>query len=306
MRPRLFALLAALSFVLAACGGSGGSDNSGHALPKVTGGFGATPTVTYPSSGPPAGLHQKVLERGHGAVLAKGDLLVANYLGQIWRGKVFDSSFSRKQPIAVQIGMGQVIPGWDKTLVGARVGSRLLLVIPPADGYGSKGNSQAGISGTDTLVFVVDVLGAYGKNASAGSGAVPQTVPAGLPEVEGTVGQPPVVVIPKGTKQPTKQQTVVVALGSGTPVRPGLLVLQYEAVDWTGKVLESTWASGAPVGEPVGTNTSQSGALDSLVGVPLGSRVLILFPSQTASGAAGGQTGSYAVVADLIAQPSTQ
>ena len=58
------------------------------------------------------------------------------------------------------IGQGKVIPGWDKGIVGQTVGSQLLLVIPPADGYGTTGNSQAGISGTDTLVFVVDILDA--------------------------------------------------------------------------------------------------------------------------------------------------
>jgi peptidylprolyl isomerase len=56
--------------------------------------------------------------------------------------------------------VGQVIPGWDKGLVGQTVGSRVLLVIPPADGYGSAGSPQANIKGTDTLVFVVDILAA--------------------------------------------------------------------------------------------------------------------------------------------------
>ena len=58
------------------------------------------------------------------------------------------------------IGAGQLIPGFDEGLVGQTVGSRVLLVIPPDKGYGSTGNSEAGISGTDTLVFVVDILAA--------------------------------------------------------------------------------------------------------------------------------------------------
>jgi len=56
--------------------------------------------------------------------------------------------------------VGQVIPGWDERLVGRTVGSRVILEIPPADGYGEQGNEQAGIKGTDTLFFVVDILGA--------------------------------------------------------------------------------------------------------------------------------------------------
>ena len=89
--------------------------------------------------------------------------LMVQYTGVIWRTKkVFDSSWSRKQPYTTEIGVGQVIKGWDTGLVGQTVGSRVLLVIPPADGYGSAGSPSAGIKGTDTLVFVVDIIAAVG------------------------------------------------------------------------------------------------------------------------------------------------
>ncbi len=81
------------------------------------------------------------------------------YTGVNWRTKkVFDSSWSRSTPFALNIGVGQVIKGWDTGLIGQTVGSRVMLVIPPAEGYGKTGSSQAGIKGTDTLVFVVDIL----------------------------------------------------------------------------------------------------------------------------------------------------
>ncbi len=64
-----------------------------------------------------------------------------------------------------------MIPGWDKGLVGQKVGSQVLLVIPPAEGYGAAGAPNAGISGTDTLVFVVDIL-------DARSGLAPGPPPA--------------------------------------------------------------------------------------------------------------------------------
>lgn len=301
--PRLIAVLVLAPMLVAACGGgSGVNAQPAGVLPRVQGAFGSTPTISFPRGTPPKSLQERVLQLGSGEVVTKGELLVANYVGQIWGGKVFDSSFSRKEPIAVPIGVGQVIPGWDKTLVGSRIGSRLLLVIPPSDGYGPTGDSQAGISGTDTIVFVIDLLAAYSKTASAGVPTTAQVVPAGMPEVEGPVGAQPTIVIPKGSKQPTKQATIVVDLGSGAPVQPGMVILQYEAVDWTGKLLQSTWSSGAPVGEVVG-DKAQPGALDSLVGVPIGSRVLIVFPAQ--SDGSGGSTGAYAVVADIIAQAPT-
>ncbi len=94
-------------------------------------------------------------------MVKKGNYLVVQYTGMNWRtGKVFDSSWSRSEPWATVIGEGQVIKGWDTGLVGQTVGSRVLLVIPPADGYGKTGSSSAGIKGTDTLVFAIDILSA--------------------------------------------------------------------------------------------------------------------------------------------------
>jgi hypothetical protein len=50
----------------------------------------------------------------------------------------------------------QIIPAWDNGLKGVPVGSRVMLIVPPAQGYGKTGNTQAGIKGTDDLVFIVD------------------------------------------------------------------------------------------------------------------------------------------------------
>jgi peptidylprolyl isomerase len=102
------------------------------------------------------------LIKGTGATVQSGQTISVNYTGVIWdTGKQFDSSWDRGEPIETVIGTGQVIPGWDKGLVGQTVGSQVLLVVPPADGYGTTGSSDGTIKGTDTLVFVVDILNAY-------------------------------------------------------------------------------------------------------------------------------------------------
>jgi FKBP-type peptidyl-prolyl cis-trans isomerase len=144
--------------------------NGGGNLPTVTApkAAGEAPTVKMPASSvkPPANLQVQTLIKGSGPKVAKGQYLVVQYTGYIWRtGNVFDASWSRKAPFGFPIGVGQVVPGWDNGLVGQTVGSRVLLVIPPKDGYGSAGASQAGIKGTDTLVFVVDILDAYNAPA---------------------------------------------------------------------------------------------------------------------------------------------
>ncbi|WP_299928486.1 FKBP-type peptidyl-prolyl cis-trans isomerase [uncultured Nocardioides sp.] len=100
------------------------------------------------------------LVKGDGAKVKSGQTLTVDYLGQVYNAdEPFDESYSG-EPAEFPIGVGQVIPGWDERLVGRTVGSRVILEIPPADGYGEQGNEQAGIKGTDTLFFVVDILAA--------------------------------------------------------------------------------------------------------------------------------------------------
>ena len=123
---------------------------------------GGTPTG-FDFAGTPAPsskLRSATLIQGTGPVVEKGQTIAVNYLGQVYQGKKpFDESYSA-QPTAFGIGVGQVVPGWDKSLVGVKVGSRMVLSIPPEDGYGKQGNESAGIKGTDTLFFVVDILAA--------------------------------------------------------------------------------------------------------------------------------------------------
>jgi peptidylprolyl isomerase len=121
------------------------------------------PTVTIPEGAePPTELVVEPLIEGSGPVIESGQLITAQYVGAKWSdGSVFGSSWADGLPLERPVGEGQLIPGMDTALVGQTVGSRVLIVIPPALGYGAEGNSSAGISGTETLVFVVDILAAH-------------------------------------------------------------------------------------------------------------------------------------------------
>ena len=129
------------------------------AIPTASGAFGDKPTLTFPAEPAPADLVVQVLERGTGDLVEAGQDIEVNYLGQVWGGSVFDSSYDRGESISFPIGVGMVIAGWDDGLVGQQVGSRVLLSIPSHLGYGDRGVPAAGIRGGDTLVFVVDILG---------------------------------------------------------------------------------------------------------------------------------------------------
>jgi len=129
-------------------------------LPTASGSFGDKPQITFPDTEPPAELTVSVLSRGEGALVEAGQTIDVDYLGQVWGGRVFDNSYDRGSSIQFGIGIGQVIAGWDNGLVGQQIGSRVLISIPPHDGYGPGGNPRAGIGGEDTLVFVVDIKNA--------------------------------------------------------------------------------------------------------------------------------------------------
>jgi peptidylprolyl isomerase len=137
--------------------------SGGGGLPTVSGKLDAEPVITVPHGvAPPKKLVVKTLVKGNGPAAQSEQLVVTQYVGVNWRtGKVFDSSWRRGIPSAYLLGSGEAIPAWETGLPGVTIGSRILMVVPPADGYGSQGQAQAGIKATDTLVFVVDVLGSY-------------------------------------------------------------------------------------------------------------------------------------------------
>lgn len=126
-------------------------------LPTVTLADDGAPAITIPDSEAPGTLTIATLKKGDGAVVADGDTAQVEYTGVLWAtGDTFDSSWTADGPAAFPTG--SVVKGFAAALVGQTVGSQVLAIIPPADGYGSAGSTQTGISGTDTLVFVVDIL----------------------------------------------------------------------------------------------------------------------------------------------------
>lgn len=283
---------------LSSCGGSG---PAAGALPTASPVFGGSSTITFPSGGPSTTLQVHVLHHGTGPVVKKGQLLVANYVGQIWKGKVFDSSFARRVASGFPIGVGRVIPAWDTGLVGLHAGSRVLLVVPPKDGYGSTGQPSAGITGTDTLVFLVDVIASFSSTATGPtSGATLNTTTKGV-SVHWVPGTVPTVHVAKGTTDPKGTVVAVLSRGTGPKLRPGLVVLQYLVVSpTTGATEGSTWRTGQPDGEPTGIPQSPS-ALDRFQGMPLGTRLLFWTPKSEANGKT---SGPYLFVLELVAQPS--
>jgi len=123
---------------------------------KTTGKFGEAPTITIPDDcDPPKQLVTKDLSEGTGNGAKAGQQLKMNYTVMTWSDKkVLDSSFDSK-PFELNLGAGEVIPGWDQGLVGVKQGGRRMMIIPPDLAYGQGGR---GIKPNETLVFVTDAV----------------------------------------------------------------------------------------------------------------------------------------------------
>jgi FKBP-type peptidyl-prolyl cis-trans isomerase len=118
------------------------------ALDKVAAGFDETES----------GLRYKIIQKGNGPKAKAEQTVSVHYEGSLLNGQVFDSSYKRNQPIDFQLGVGQVIPGWDEGIALLQVGDKARFVIPSNLGYGSAG--AGGVIPPDaTLIFDVELMG---------------------------------------------------------------------------------------------------------------------------------------------------
>jgi peptidylprolyl isomerase len=116
------------------------------------------PEVDFPEGAPPADLTIEDITVGDGEEAAPGRTAIVHYVGVAFStGEEFDASWNRGEVFDFPLGAGAVIAGWDRGVVGMKVGGRRRLVIPPELGYGDRG-AGAVIAPGETLIFVVDLV----------------------------------------------------------------------------------------------------------------------------------------------------
>jgi peptidylprolyl isomerase len=303
------AVAAALTFGLAACGGDGdeatdtsaatdasasgspdaaSSDTapsdtaSSDVPPPGTDVAGDKPTVAIPGE-IPSELVISVLTAGSGAGAAEGDTVIVDYVGVLTKdGTEFDNSYeSGRQPFAVTLGSGGVIPGWEQGLIGVQTGERRQLDIPSELAYGANPPPDSPITAGDALTFVVDVRA-----------IVPPTKPQDAPTD---------LDIPTSTGA-TELGITEVTEGDGATAAPGTTalvnVLLYEGTN--GTLLTNSWDASQPLQVVMDPNQTLPGIVDSIDGMKVGGRRLVIVPASLAFGAEGSANLGVAPDTDLV------
>ena len=306
---RLLAILAVFSIiaiVLTSCS-SGDGSQAEKGFPAVTGKAGQKPSIAKGTGQPPKELKTRVLHKGDGHEVGKKDTVLASYTGQLWNGKVFDSTWENNRGPA-SFGLDQVIPGWKEGLAGKHVGDRVQLVIPPDKGYGDKENGP--IPAGSTLVFVVDIKdSANMTDTSALASAKPLNPELGKGlSVAGKPGTKPELKISKEFKAATEFQVTVLNEGKGEPIQADDIVGYHITAQLVGKdgpkdSPQSSWEMGGiqNTQQSIGTNPNM---MKLFLGQKIGSRVLVQMPA--AKGAGGATQDARVVILDLTGKLATK
>ncbi|MER7504698.1 FKBP-type peptidyl-prolyl cis-trans isomerase [Nonomuraea pusilla] len=247
------------------------------AMPVVTGAFGSKPVVSIPKAAPARVPRVTVLSEGAGRRTAPGDVVLADVDIRRWSdGRPYLSTYDAHQPATVVFDGRLVAETWRDSLIGRPAGSRVMLVGPAAKALGPEPRPD-GVSPSDTLVVVFDVLGGYPPDARL----VGRTLPA--PPADLAPADPPRVLID----------------GSGPPVAAGSkVVVQYAATSWPDRrALDSSYRRGGPAAYTLRPGAVPDAWLDALVGQHVGARVAV--PDRT-------RPAVYVIdVLDALAQEQT-
>jgi peptidylprolyl isomerase len=294
-------MLTSVLVLAAGCHGGAATGSSAAAgsfsFPTVSSDQPGTEPTIVSKGAPPDATEVKVLHEGKGRPVGKDDVLVSDVKGQVWdKGGVdlppFVNSFKTGDLLIRPLD--SVVPAWEKALPGMKVGSRVLLIAPPADGFGAQGNPSVGIFPPDTIMFVIDIVSSVAPQTMADGKAVTRPADPGLPTV--TSGKNPKITVPK-VNPPTGLEERVLVQGAGAKVGQGQTILaEYVGVVWRdGKQFDSSWDAGRhPFAARIATSDSsdaQNGVIEGwvkgLVGQKVGSRVLLVVPPKLGYGNAG-------------------
>ncbi|MCH8556432.1 MAG: FKBP-type peptidyl-prolyl cis-trans isomerase [Balneolia bacterium] len=209
----------------------------------------------------PEGLQVEDTVVGDGELASEGDIVLVHYTGYLENGEIFDSSQERG-PFSFQIGVGQVIEGWDKGFQGMRVGGQRTLIMAPELAYGETGAGGGAIPPNATLTFEVELLDVTRE-----------------PDSVWDYDEDDVVTTESGL------QYVIIAEGEGDAVESGDMVhVHYDGFLTDGTLFDTSVRRGQPLVFQVGVGRVIQGWDEGLVGMRLNEQRVLIIPSDLAYG----------------------
>jgi len=269
------------------CAPSGSAVNS----ISVTGEFGQTPVVEFSAPLTASQTQRLVLVEGTGAEVKSGDQILIDFtlINSATGLKVTETGYGPGTAALFQIDTDATdFAGVSLTAACSTVGSRVVGLVPAADGFGDEGLLEFGIGPGDGLIFVLDIVAIQPPPAPPLERieGEPKEPAEGFPGIEYAESGEPTVVIPEGD-MPTELLVDTVIEGSGAVLQvQSTVTLHYTGVNWvTGEVFDSSWSKGAPYSLQLGQFIP--GFRDGLLGKTVGSRVLMIIPADLAYGDTG-------------------
>ncbi|RKT03799.1 FKBP-type peptidyl-prolyl isomerase-like protein [Streptomyces sp. 3211.6] len=260
---------------------------SADPMPTVAGEVGKKADITVPKGEPSGKFVVNVLKEGTGAEVKKNDFVITKFTGKIWKsGKELPSSYDQDgEPVAFPAGSADFLPVFSESVLGKKVGSRLLVVAPPAAAFGDQGQPKLGVGAKDNLVFVIDVDQVVPKKAEG----TQAPIPSDLPQVKADEEKEATITIPKNDP-PKELVDKVLIEGKGPEVKSGQTVfMQYSGAAWApnqgkdaAKLFDNSWKTGQPFSTKIGQGKVIEGWDKGLVGKKVGSRVLLVIPPEQA------------------------
>ncbi|MGK4579865.1 FKBP-type peptidyl-prolyl cis-trans isomerase [Kitasatospora sp. HPMI-4] len=254
--------------------------DSAKVLPAVSGDFGKKATIDVPKEAADGTFVVKQLSEGDGPKVDKGNWVSVDFTAKDWTtGKDIQGTYDSGKPQLYQAGSGSLIPALDSVVAGHKVGSRVLVVAPPAAAFGPQGNSAMGVGGTDNLVFVLDIRQANAPDATlSGDMAEP---PAGMPKVKDNGKKAADITPVPGVPDPTELKSAVLIQGKGRKVEAGeKVVVQYTgALYKDGKKFDSSLDHGQAFSFVTGGGNVIEGWDKGVVGQNVGSRIELVIPA---------------------------
>ena len=288
--PHILTITAVAAVALTGCAASPKAESTSSASPAalectdpgttsdavtVTGDAGAEPTVEFATPLAAKKTERTVVTAGSGDAVEEGDSVAISYAAYnaTTGAKLTAGGYGDDAGLTVNVTADQAaIAGILKGVSCSNVGDRVAVVITPEDGFGDGGNTDLGISGTDQMLFVIDVKDKVPTRATGAD----QDPTDGFPTVKLADDGAPTVTMPK-TDAPTDLAVEVLKKGDGATVTDAATVtVQYTGAIWeSGTVFDQSWGSG-PATFPV--SGLITGFTQGLVGQTVGSQVVIVIP----------------------------